>query len=659
MNSKIKILLYIIIIFSCFSFIKAETFRIYVDKKIPTNFYINSNIYKEVLNQFDKKALKRRKINFHQDSLITPLDYPIPQSYFDTLNSFNLRVINYSNWFNFILIETDREIINELKNLEFIIKIEETYRKNLRTQSLNECDVFEYYDSFNQIQMLNIPEIHKYGFLGQNSIVGFLDSGFDFKFHKSFSHINVSKEYDFINNDFITSFEEGDLSFQHHHGTIVLSTVASFDNGNMIGISPLSEFMLAKTEDLKMESHLEEDYMAIAVEWLEKNGADITNASLGYKIMDSTSFNYNLDDLDGESNIVARAYNYASKMGVICVNSAGNMGNNTSSILAPADADSCVAVGALDSDGNIASLSSFGPNGKGSIKPELVAQGIRVKCVSPENSEEYITANGTSLSSPLITGLFSILKSIYPDLPSYKIKDAVFKSSSNYNSPNNSIGYGIPDLFKVINYLGPAISPLNKINFDNFERISTFILNDENILSKDVFFSEDNLNFEKSNLIRSNIDNLYFVNIGKNLIKADSFYIRLRVTTPKGDFYHPGKNSSTLFYKNIDYVNCGISKELFYQEHIYLDKDIITVRPSIINSGVNEVIILTKLYDRFKGEFLVTDLNGKIISQQKVDFSLGGISNINLNVSNLSIGKYYVIFKDNNLRFSTSFIKIQ
>jgi serine protease AprX len=44
-------------------------------------------------------------------------------------------------------------------------------------------------------------------------------------------------------------------------------------------------------------------------------------------------------------------------------------------ISAPADADSILAIGAVDGKGEIAKFSSFGPNASGRVKPDVCAQG--------------------------------------------------------------------------------------------------------------------------------------------------------------------------------------------------------------------------------------------------------------------------------------------
>jgi len=66
-----------------------------------------------------------------------------------------------------------------------------------------------------------------------------------------------------------------------------------------------------------------------------------------------------------------------------------------------------VAVGAVDSALNIASFSSRGPTTDGRIKPDLVAMGVSQYSTFPSGS--YGTFSGTSMSSPVVTGISALV----------------------------------------------------------------------------------------------------------------------------------------------------------------------------------------------------------------------------------------------------------
>ena len=123
------------------------------------------------------------------------------------------------------------------------------------------CGLFIYGESYNQADLLDVPFVHQLGITGDGVLLGFLDSGFRWKSHSSTQNASVISEYDFVFNDTITANQAQDVPNQDGHGSLVFSTVAGFSQGNLIGIAPLRNFLLAKTEDLRSETHKEEDIM--------------------------------------------------------------------------------------------------------------------------------------------------------------------------------------------------------------------------------------------------------------------------------------------------------------------------------------------------------------------------------------------------------------
>ena len=132
------------------------------------------------------------------------------------------------------------------------------------------------------------------------------------------------------------------------------------------------KYLLAKTEMVNDEIVAEEDFYVAALEWGEALGADIASSSLGY--LDWYTYE---DDLDGQTAITTRGIDYASSLGMVCVTAAGNEGNTGwYHIIAPADADSVISVGAVDAFNVTPSFSSHGPTADGRIKPEVLARGV-------------------------------------------------------------------------------------------------------------------------------------------------------------------------------------------------------------------------------------------------------------------------------------------
>jgi subtilisin family serine protease len=214
----------------------------------------------------------------------------------------------------------------------------------------------------------------------------------------------------------------------------------------LYGPAYLAQFILAKTEDMRSETPIEEDNWVAGMEWADSIGADVISSSLGYSDW------YTYEDFDGHTAVTSIAASHAAALGIVVCNSAGNNGAGVGTINAPADADSMLAIGAVWSDGSIASFSSWGPTYDGRIKPEVCARGVSTVCANPGTTTTFTTANGTSLSCPLAGGCAAVILSAHPAWTPMQVREALMRTASNRACPNNTYGWGIIDLFAAVNY---------------------------------------------------------------------------------------------------------------------------------------------------------------------------------------------------------------
>jgi subtilisin family serine protease len=152
---------------------------------------------------------------------------------------------------------------------------------------------------------------------------------------------------------------------------------------------------------------------------------------------------------------------------MVVVASAGNSGQSSwRHIVSPSDAFGALSIGAVNTNGERAPFSSVGPSADGRIKPDIMAHGWGVPVVPP--SGNIGTTSGTSLSSPVISGLVAALWQKFPAATAPQIIDAVIKSSSRFNNPDEFYGYGIPDFLKASLILQNAVEPPEFIELNVF-----------------------------------------------------------------------------------------------------------------------------------------------------------------------------------------------
>jgi len=453
------------------------------------------------------KVVQRRMKMPELGTIVDFHDLPVNQPYIEKLQAFHIEPIITSKWLNAISANLTTDQLNQIKKLSFIKKIQpvaihkqrkisdEPEHAILKESSSQKQLGISYGNSYTQNAIMHVPEIHQLGINGSGVIVGILDTGFQYSLHEALAHLKVNNEYDFINHDKITENESGDSKTQHNHGTMVLSIIAGYEEGRLIGPAYNSEYLLAKTEDIRDEYQAEEDYWVAGLEWMESKGVDIVNSSLGY-----TDW-YTYDDYDGNTAVTTIAADIAAQKGVLVVNSMGNDGNHSGSINAPADGDSVLSIGAVYSNGNLASYSSIGPTADGRIKPDVVAMGSSVWYIVPSSTDNYGNSYyGTSFSSPLAAGVAALVLSAHPYSTPKQIRDALHQTADNADQPNNDYGWGLVNAYEAVFFHGLFFSNLPKVSTDNLgHKIQVNLYSKQAIIedSSFVYYSLNNRMFQK------------------------------------------------------------------------------------------------------------------------------------------------------------------
>ena len=291
------------------------------------------------------------------------------------------------------------------------------------------------------IDLLHVRELHDRGERGAGVRVAMLDAGFDTQ-HPLMAGATIIAQRDFVYGDSIVRDQPGEAEGEMHHGTATWSLLAANVPGQMVGIAPAAEFLLAKTEFTVTETRVEEDNWVAAVEWADSAGAHVLSSSLGYRTFDD-GFGYGVAVLNGDVAVTTVAADSAAARGMLVVVSVGNEGPAASTLGTPADADSVVAVGATDSLARVTSFSSRGPTGDGRIKPDVAAPGLRVPVAAPDSGT--VAATGTSFSAPLVAGLAALVQSSRAGRPAVELRAGMLAAGDSALTPSNARGYGVPN----------------------------------------------------------------------------------------------------------------------------------------------------------------------------------------------------------------------
>ncbi len=458
-------------------FAQLQPYRIFFTDKGDSVFLPGSPLYEATLQLYTPRALKRRAKVRPVDSLLTLQDAPVAPRYVQTVMEFADTLLMRSRWFNYVVVLTDSLRIHHIAALPFVRKIQPVASK-FTPQSPYQSVVFPavaYGPAFHQLALLNIPFLHTLGIDGTGILIGVTDTGFRTD-HVAFQHLHPVATYDFIQRDTIVAWEPGDPIVQPEHGSAVLSVLAGYYPDSLIGAAYNAQYVLAKTEDLRWERHIEEDHYLEALEWFDRLGVDVVSTSLGYRGFDAPEYSYSAQDLDGRTTLVAQAVNLAVARGMIVVAAAGNSGNAPHSILSPADADSVIAVAALRPDGTPAGFSSRGPRVDGVLRPTIAAQGVAVRCIDARTTDRFSYGGGTSLATPLISGGIALMLSAFPELTPWQIRSLLYTTASQATHPDPKQGYGLANFLAALNAYDILLSPhifITRLDSGLF-RIGTF-----------------------------------------------------------------------------------------------------------------------------------------------------------------------------------------
>ncbi|MFS1517095.1 S8 family serine peptidase [Bacillus sp. SCS-151] len=246
------------------------------------------------------------------------------------------------------------------------------------------------------------------------------------------------------------------------HGTHVAGIVSGEANNGVggYGINPNAKILPIDVFNGGFGAY---DYsIAEGILYAIDNEADVINMSLGSPF---------------PSPIVDEAVQKAIDAGIVIVAAAGN--NATDDYFYPAAHDRVISVGATNDKNNLADFSNFGP------QVDIVAPGEGIYSSifdTQKNASSFLKADGTSMASPVVAGVVSLLLSKYPDLQPYEVEAVLERTATDLGEA----GYDLT-------YANGLVNPVAALQYDITQLPERIQWDDEKILSEAslITFSED------------------------------------------------------------------------------------------------------------------------------------------------------------------------
>ncbi len=464
MNRSLILFIGILLIISSLK-VKAQTYYwvAFTDKN-NTSFSLNES--EEYLSE---RAIQRR---IRQNIAIDSLDLPVNSEYIQQVTGLGVEFVHASKWLNGITVKSEIDsfpskvlqfpFVKEVQLTKPDLAVKSAFNKFKIEENLDKLPIDSaFYGLSNyQIALMNGQFLHNNNYKGQGMQIAVLDGGFyNADIYPAFDSLWINNQIlgtrDFVNP--IDSFFQTD-----HHGMSVLSCMGGNIPGQLIGTSPKASYWLFRTEDTQTEYLIEEDNWVSAAEFADSVGCDIISTSLGYYTFFDSQMNHTYADMDGKTTRVTKGANVAFSRGMLVFASAGNEQlNSWKHIIAPADGDDVIAVGAVNRDSIPAPFTSLGPASDGDVKPNVSAVGWNTYLETGGGVLGYLS--GTSFSAPVMAGMAACLWQVSPDATAKTVKNILEISSNRYDNPDSIVGYGIPDMYKAWLWMVNLLSPTENL----------------------------------------------------------------------------------------------------------------------------------------------------------------------------------------------------
>lgn len=273
------------------------------------------------------------------------------------------------------------------------------------------------------IDMLNLNKAHQLA--GKNKVtVAVIDQGVDMKHPELKGKLLPS--YNAVN-----PMNQGTPDF---HGTHVSGIIAGNKNNGIggFGVNPNVNILPIDVFDRGYGAY---DYaIADGILHAVEKGAKVINMSLGGPM---------------KSPVIEEAIKKALEKNITIVAAAGNDGADIASY--PAAYEGVISVGSINSEKKLSDFSSYGPS------VDVVAPGDEVYSTlyDYEKKSSFVKMSGTSMASPMVAGVASLLLSKHPNLTPMQVEYILEHTTEDLGDKGFDVKYG-----------NGLVNPVAALNFD-------------------------------------------------------------------------------------------------------------------------------------------------------------------------------------------------
>lgn len=252
----------------------------------------------------------------------------------------------------------------------------------------------------------------------------YINDQLDFNLNTEFNGRKIvgDNPYDINDKKYGNNNVTGPVKEKAKHGTHVAGIIAQIRDNNIGGDGIASNNVeIMSVRAVPNGDEYDKD-IALAIRYAADNGAKVINGSFGKSYSPQKEWVYD-------------AIKYAASKDVLFVHAAGNDGKNIDdNPNFPNDADgknpeysdNVLTIGALNFEYGSNEVAKFSNYGKENV--DVFAPGVKIYATTPKNTYEYL--QGTSMASPNVAGVATLIRAYYTKLTASQVKHIIMDSGT-------------------------------------------------------------------------------------------------------------------------------------------------------------------------------------------------------------------------------------